>query len=287
MNKVFIGMVVAVCFLGMALLMLNERLSRKPEVTTLNTAQTAQQNDVPDTGANIELPKKQISETQALPENIAMRAENAEIRQAEIALESPLKKADDIKSAAGIASSASLKELPEQHMQTEKKTESVLGMLPENRPAAQKDIQDQVSEKIKPVVMEKQNLPKLPEQKTVQEHKPAAEKMQQPKADKSRSITRFVVFARDKGATVRFGAGSSMHFKNMFLENPPRMVIDLDGDWSMTERLEIPRNELVNSVRMGKVADKTRIVIDLKEKPKAFKIIPGKNNETLDVRLDK
>ena len=48
----------------------------------------------------------------------------------------------------------------------------------------------------------------------------------------------------------------------------------------------MPANPLVSNVRVGKMSDKTRVVIDLKEKPRATRLVLAKDGNTLDVRVD-
>lgn len=48
----------------------------------------------------------------------------------------------------------------------------------------------------------------------------------------------------------------------------------------------VPKNPLVSNVRIGKMADKTRVVIDLKAKPQNTRFVLAKDGNTLDVRVD-
>ena len=62
-----------------------------------------------------------------------------------------------------------------------------------------------------------------------------------------RSISRFVVFARDKGATVRLEGNAPLRYKSMNLTNPDRVVVDLvDSGRSRLGRC--PKNPLVSNV---------------------------------------
>ena len=86
-------------------------------------------------------------------------------------------------------------------------------------------------------------------------------------APRERNISRFVVFARDKGATVRLEGNAPLRYKSMNLTNPDRVVVDLDGQWQI-KAPGVPKNPLVSNVRIGKMADKTRVVIDSRQNPK-------------------
>lgn len=71
----------------------------------------------------------------------------------------------------------------------------------------------------------------------------------------------------------------------MTLTNPERVVVDLEGQWQI-KAPGVPKNALVSNVRIGKMADKTRVVIDLNEKPTRARFVLSKDGATLDVRLD-
>ncbi|MBD5538895.1 MAG: AMIN domain-containing protein, partial [Desulfovibrio sp.] len=100
-----------------------------------------------------------------------------------------------------------------------------------------------------------------------------------------RTITRFVVFARDTGATVRLTGNGPLRYKSMNLENPDRVVLDLEGDWEV-KAPAVPKNPLVSAVRVGDMDGRTRIVIDLKGKPRTARVIPAKTGDGVDVRVD-
>lgn len=93
------------------------------------------------------------------------------------------------------------------------------------------------------------------------------------------SISRFVVFARDKGATVRLVGSGPLKYKTMTLTNPERVVVDLEGQWQI-KAPGVPKNALVSNVRIGKMADKTRVVIDLNEKPTRARFVLSKDGAT-------
>ena len=103
-------------------------------------------------------------------------------------------------------------------------------------------------------------------------------------APQNKTITKFVVLARDKGATVRLVGAAPIVYKNMQLSGPDRLVIDLDGKWQV-KAPGVPKNPAVTNVRLGKDGDKTRIVIDLTGKVQP-KFTLSKDGHTLDIRLD-
>ena len=124
--------------------------------------------------------------------------------------------------------------------------------------------------------------PQAPAPAATQAKKPATGKE---KAGGPRTITRFVVFSRDTGATVRLTGNGPLRYKSMNLENPDRVVIDLEGDWEVTPPA-VPKNPLVGTVRVGDMDGRTRIVIDLKGKPRSTRVIPAKTGDGVDVRVD-
>ncbi|WP_308622083.1 AMIN domain-containing protein, partial [uncultured Desulfovibrio sp.] len=100
-----------------------------------------------------------------------------------------------------------------------------------------------------------------------------------------RAITRFVVFARETGATVRLTGNGPLRYKSMNLDNPDRVVLDLEGDWEV-KAPAVPKNPLVTAVRVGDMGGRTRVVIDLRAKPRSARVIPAKNGDGVDVRVD-
>lgn len=243
MNKVFLGLILVVCLLGMALVMLNERLGRKPEP------------NVPVAEENITQPQPEASPVTQVetppPSSSVLGASDAimERHEAEAALAPP-------------------------------KIETQI----EPQKPAQKPAEIAPAPPAPEPVAEPEPKPVKPEPKPVAE-KPKTEKPKQEKA--VRDITRFVIFSREKGATVRLVGASPIHAKNMLLENPTRIVLDLDGDWKFPETPGIPKNDFITAVRVGKMDDKTRVVLDLKEKPRVWRVIPSKNSENIDIRIDK
>lgn len=307
MNKVFIGMVLAVCVLGMALLMLNERLARKADQPE-QTAQTAPQV-MPDIGAPLSPPAKDANKEAvqtATPGQIAAAVESLENKEAIAALAPPLIKPEDVKPVRkpaaveqpAAAESPELRqeilEAAEVQLQNEAKQEvKPAETVPEVKPVETVPEVKQEVAAPEPAQVAPPVAAPVPAQE-VEKPKPAPPaKQETPKpakaapAQNDRSIQRFVVFARDKGATVRITGSGKMNYKSMTLENPNRVVVDLDGDWKFPDRFPVPKNELVNSVRIGKIDNKTRVVIDLKEKPRTSRIIPAKAGDGFDVRVDK
>lgn len=119
--------------------------------------------------------------------------------------------------------------------------------------------------------------------------KPAAKPQPAPRkaapAPREQTITNFVVFVRDGGATIRLDASSPIRFKHLELTSPARVVVDLHGTWKLSEP-GVPKGEMVKDVRLGKKGDDTRIVIDLHAKAKTRYILT-RGKKRLDIRLDK
>ncbi|HJA78799.1 AMIN domain-containing protein [uncultured Desulfovibrio sp.] len=111
-----------------------------------------------------------------------------------------------------------------------------------------------------------------------------ADKKPEPAA-KARTVTRFVVFARETGATVRIEGSSPIDYKYLTLDNPPRVAVDLVGEWTV-KAPGVPRNPAVTNVRLGKLEGRTRVVIDLSGESKVRYIL-SKDRKRLDVRIDR
>lgn len=246
MNKVILSLLVAVCVLGMALIMLNERL-RKPEPAA--PAGFIAPVTPPDAAppAAVGSPTVESQPQPYLPPQ----------------------------AQAGIpdrnASSESLARAPIPSLKQDDKAAPVSNL-------ASSDPQPAVA---KPVVQPKPATPVT--EKTTASAEPTKEKPAKA-VPQNKTITKFVVLARDKGATVRLVGAAPIVYKNMLLSGPDRLVIDLDGKWQV-KAPGVPKNPAVTNVRLGKDGDKTRIVIDLSGKIQP-KFTLSKDGHTLDIRLD-
>ena len=254
MNKVILGLILAVCLLGMALVMLNERLGRKSETAPSTAAQETAMPSLDDVSAprQPEESARIIAEENRIAAEVAANARNYEEEEARESLASP---AEEIKPSPA-------PRLPDPPKPAQARPDPKPEPAPEQKPA--------------PVA-----------EKPAQEKPKPAKEADKPKPPKSadKTITKFVIFSREKGATVRLIGSSPLQPKSMLLENPTRLVIDLNGDWKFPDNPGIPKNDLISGVRVGKSGN--RVVFDLKEKPRAWRVIPAKNSDSFDVRVDK
>lgn len=271
MNKVILGLILAVCVLGMALVMLNERLGRENDSSPrMQAANEQMQPETPRGSPSYTAP----AQTDILP---ADKEESAPpLRNP--SLEAAMRMERDMAEEA-LAPPAPAQPVPEAQVAEPPASEvAPPPAAPEPEPAAQP----------KP---EARPEPK-PAPKPAPAPRPQAEapkkETEKPAAAKSGNvINRFVIYSREKGATVRIGGNGAIAYKSMTLENPDRVVLDLDGHWQFPPNPGVPKNDLVNNVRIGQMGDKTRVVIDLKEKPRSTRVIPAKKGDSLDVRVDK
>ncbi|MBB5142642.1 AMIN domain-containing protein [Desulfovibrio intestinalis] len=288
MNKVILSLLLAVCVLGMALIMLNEKL-RKPEQAPITQATLSQGADagadspaVPDmelpplgdtgqaakTGGPAEqpyLPPLPVESGHSpAPLDRAPQLESNTLRSADAAsvhapLPEPVKHKPEPVSAADKATSASKPEATSPAKPAAPVAPAV--------PAA-------------PAAPEKTKAP----EKTAQD-KPSNTEKAAKAAPQKQEITRFVVFARDKGATIRLVGTAPLNYKNMTLNSPERLVLDLEGKWQV-KAPGVPKNPLVTNIRLGKMDDKTRVVIDLSGKPAHVRYVLSKDKLSLDIRVD-
>ena len=286
MNKIFLSLLVAVCVLGMVLIMLNERL-RKPDSTPAppNLTEPATQADMtplpsspadrptyppiakPEPPSAVQTPAARLEATEQRQE----RAAQAPRQERTPAQQKPEKAAE---TAHAPQPSASLKaEKPHATPATPPKQESAVKPVVKPEAPKQDPTPSVKPETAKPLVKEE-----APRQSPAEKEKEKADIPQQ------RSISKFVVFARDKGATVRLVATAPITYKSMALADPPRLVVDLEGVWQI-KAPGVPKNVMVTNVRLGKESKRTRIVIDLKEKGRTRYIL-SKDLKTLDIRLD-
>lgn len=64
------------------------------------------------------------------------------------------------------------------------------------------------------------------------------------RARRNITITNFVVFVRDGGATIRLDASSPIRFKHLELTSPARVVVDLHGTWKLSSYFYFSRQFL-------------------------------------------
>ncbi|MCR5814203.1 MAG: AMIN domain-containing protein [Desulfovibrio sp.] len=269
MNKALLTILLAVCVLGMALILLNERLSGDtPPIQTqengqfppLGTKPSAPQHTLPLTVPEAEPAKNETTPPQ--PQSSGRR---------EVAT------AQETESVRNKPSAPAAEKAPEKA--PEKKPENTMGSI---RPIARTEQDIRASEKERETARpQKENV--QPEKEVQPQQKDSQEKAGKDKSQKPK-ITKFVVFSRDKGATVRLVGSADLKYKTSQMHSPERVLIELDGDWDVTVP-QIPKNPLVNAIRVGRQNNKTRIVLDMKAAPKTCRTIPNKNRQ-LDVRVD-
>lgn len=271
MNKVFLGIILVVCILGMALVLLNNRLGRKPE----------SRSQPPVAEAPIQRPGQGAEESEAMvrAREIAEAARGISGGESEASPRPPLAApvVEDVPRTPGLAP------LPEP-----KPDEIQQNTPPQEAPAIEPAPTETATRKPEPKPEPRpepkpEPKPAAPADASAETAKPAARAA----APGAKSVSRFVVYAREKGATVRIGGDTKMDYSSMNLENPERVVVDLPGQWKFPANPGVPKNDLVSAVRVGQSGDKTRVVIDLKEKPRRILLVPFKNGNGVDVRVDR
>ena len=281
MNKTIFFLILAVCILGMALILLNQRLGRAPEPRPTARSEQTVVADTPMTEPAPEYPAPSLAPSpapaapslaedaprvpDALPEAVERAAESDRAAQAAAAAALAVEQQEADKA---------LHDTPKAPTPPAVPAPPVAAPAPQAQPkaAAPKETATRQPAQERPAAAAQAKKP------ATQEKAPAA-------ATGPRAITRFVVFARDSGATVRLTGNGPLRYKSMNLENPDRVVLDLEGDWEV-KAPAVPKNPLVSAVRVGDLDGRTRIVIDLKGKPRTARVIPAKTGDGVDVRVD-
>lgn len=276
MNKVILSLLLAVCVLGMALIMLNEKL-RKPEQTPIT--QTTISSQAADAAAG--LPEAQDAAPGTLLPGSDSRPLASDGTAAPYLPPLPVESSHSLtppdrasRPDAEMPSAPVRAPLPEPVKHTSVPS-STAGETPAARQAGTVT-KSTAPAQTPPAATEKTQPAEKKTQERTTAEKPAPKKLE---------ITRFVVFSRDKGATVRLVGTAPIDYKSMTLNNPERLVIDLEGKWQI-KAPGVPKNPLVTNVRLGKFADKTRVVIDLSGKPAHTRYILSKDRLSLDIRVD-
>lgn len=277
MNKAFIGILIAVCILGMALIMLNEWKSSKndpePASPALETSPATPGGLPPHTGSSLtppvpgQTPAPAPSETAPATEAPAATPSSEALERGFAFNDTEAVPPQDMPLPVAESASRPALEVPPQPA-LGSGTASEPPAAP-SAPAATETRQPPVAE-TEPAASEKK------EEKKAEKPAPAA---------KARTVTRFVVFARETGATVRIEGSSPIEYKYLPLDNPPRVAVDLIGEWTV-KAPGVPKNPAVTNVRLGKLDGRTRVVIDLTG-PGRIRHILSKDRKRLDVRIDR
>ncbi|MDE7240628.1 AMIN domain-containing protein [Desulfovibrio sp.] len=287
MNKTIFFLILAVCILGMALILLNQRLGRAPEPRPTARSEQTVVADTPMTEPAPEYPVPAPSPAPSLTPSLAPslaedapRLPDALPRAVERAAESEREASAAAAAALAVEqkeASAALHGAPAAPTPQDIPTPPAAAPAPPAQPKAAAAPPRETAPR--PAA----ETPRQPAQDRAAA--PAKKGGAQEKASGTRAITRFVVFARDNGATVRLTGNGPLRYKSMNLENPDRVVLDLEGDWEV-KAPAVPKNPLVSAVRVGDMDGRTRIVIDLKGKPRTARVIPAKTGDGVDVRVD-
>ncbi|MDR2503415.1 MAG: AMIN domain-containing protein [Deltaproteobacteria bacterium] len=76
-------------------------------------------------------------------------------------------------------------------------------------------------------------------------------------------ITGISLHFRSPGMALRLEASSPLPVKYFILSQPDRLVVDLPGRWRGLKTPEIPSNNLIRSIRVGRQGDADRLVLDM------------------------
>ena len=174
----------------------------------------------------------------------------------------------------------------------EAKTDTAKTAQAETTPEAAKSLQAETKVQAKTETARQVRPAKAePPQDKTSADREAAEKATAEKSasreEQKQAKPRMVVLVRDKGATVRLNLGQTISYKQMLLEKPDRVVIDVTGSYKDLKAPGIPDNPLVTNVRLGHYDNRTRIVVDLSAKPSSCRVILSEDRDRLDIRVDR
>ncbi|MBQ7456182.1 MAG: AMIN domain-containing protein [Desulfovibrio sp.] len=256
MNKALLSILLAVCILGMALIMLNERLhGDKSQAATPSLVQPIQTASVSSGTVQRTIPVGADVNTSQdhLIQEVRATATQKELRPPES--KENVKKNEVVK-----------KELVEKKVKPVQREERTVA---EVRPVKEEPKKVEKDRDVKKVLPEK--------------GEKVIDKKQEAKV--KRLMKKFVVFSREKGATVRLNGNSDMQYKTSQMHAPERFLVELDGEWDM-DVPKIPNNPLVGQIRVSTRNKKTRLVLDLKDVPRICRVVV-KDKQNIDIRVDK
>ncbi len=286
MNKAFIAIIIAVCILGMALIMLTQWQAQNadPEPAAFR------ESSVPTapSGGELTLPSSvEAPSGQPAPSSTGMERGFAFDDTSAQQVAAAPQPADNADPPAAAAPDLPQERLAEAHASapgsgTASGTTLPVGKTP---PAVVPQMPATVvPAPAEPRLMEDEPVP-TPESRKA-ESKAQTAKPTRTQTTPASNVTRFVVYARESGATIRMVGSSPIAFKEPFvLKEPDRVVVDLVGDWKI-KAPGVPKNPLVTNVRLGKMDNRTRVVIDMNS-PARVRYTLSKDHKQLDVRVDR
>lgn len=280
MNKTIFFLILAVCILGMALILLNQRLGRDPES---RPAARAGQSVVAE--APVSEPAPAFREGNTGPDAGADSAAGAPAMPSSAPASAPALENEGQRSAAALPDAEDRR--PARDREAAGAAADALAL---ERQEAEQALHGTSPTPATPTAAAatgsgQQTTGEAPRQPAPARAAAPAKKPAEKAAAGRHTITRFVIFARETGATVRLTGNGPLRYKSMNLDNPDRVVLDLEGDWEV-KAPAVPKNPLVSAVRVGDMGGRTRVVIDLKAKPRSARVIPAKNGDGVDVRVD-
>lgn len=286
MNKTIFFLILAVCILGMALILLNQRLGRDPESRPAARAGQSVVEEAP-----VSEPAPAFREGNAGPDAGADSTAGAPAMPSTAPASAPALENKGQRSAAALPDAEDRR--PARDREAAGAAADALAL---ERQEAEQALHGTPPAPATPTAAPKASSAttagNAPQQTTGEApRQPAPARTAAPakkpaeKAAGRHTITRFVIFARETGATVRLTGNGPLRYKSMNLDNPDRVVLDLEGDWEV-KAPAVPKNPLVSAVRVGDMGGRTRVVIDLKAKPRSARVIPAKNGDGVDVRVD-
>ncbi len=277
MNKVIACLLLAVALLGMALVMLNQQLT--PPAPTLQGPQSAT-SKLPD------LPSIEGGRQSAPPVQDGQTARQ-ELPPLPDSLEAP-----GAEHRAPVASTTLAEARSQETASAVQPPEPSAAVQPATQAGAEKPAQEALDEarrqeQARAEAEAKRQEARRQEQAKAEAEAKRQEARKQEQAQQPRIKTgKVVVFARDKGATVRLSSAESIDYRHMVLKEPDRVVLDLQGSWNVSAA-GVPRNVLVTNIRFGSFPGRTRVVIDMKGTPRQTRLSQTKDRRQLDVRVDK
>ena len=304
MNKTILGLIAAVIVLGAALVLFNN--AQKPEaVQNPKTELPA----LPDLAAERAAKSANLKEVPALPEAVE---NTASVRAPIVAPNTAPKTAPDNVQGTGEVAKAPVlaaantadadkpaarteSTAREQASESHAVARGAVAPRPEAKSEAAKSAATVAEAKTETARQVRPAKAEPPQDKTSADRE-AAEKATAEKATAEKSASReeqkqakprMVVLVRDKGATVRLNLGQTISYKQMLLEKPDRVVIDVTGSYKDLKAPGIPDNPLVTNVRLGHYDNRTRIVVDLSAKPSSCRVILSEDRDRLDIRVDR
>ncbi len=138
-----------------------------------------------------------------------------------------------------------------------------------------------VAEEPKVEEVKKEEEPKKEPKEEIKEEKAKEETPKLPK----KTVNEITMGYANNVLTVRVVANQPIKGRTLYVGNPERAILDLEGIWTLPNMPLFPKNPYSTDIRVGLQPDKTRFVVDITTKKFTRRLVQL-NDRTIELRIN-